>query len=315
MKKNSKIWVAGCKGLVGSAILRKLQSNGYTNIIINDRSTVDLISQEQVRNFFEKETPEYVFLAAAKVGGIKANTLYKGEFIYNNLMIETNIMHYSYKYNVKKLIFLGSNCVYPKVCQQPIKEEYLLSGRLEETIDAYAVAKIAGIKMCQSYNQQYGTNFISAMPCNIYGINDNYHNENANVFASIIRKLHEAKIAGEKHIFLWGDGTPMREFLHADDLADACYFLMRSNNTPELINIGSGKDYTILEISNIIRDVIYPECKILFNNNKELNGTHRKLFDNSLLLSLGWKPKINLKKGIKIAYEDFLMKSLEFKIN
>ena len=310
MKKDSKIWVAGSKGLVGSAILRKLQKEGFTNLIVNDRTTLDLVSQDQVKDFFQAEMPEYVFLAAAKVGGIKANTLYKGEFIYNNLMIETNIIHYSYEYNVKKLLFLGSNCIYPKVCSQPIKEEYLLSGYLEETNDAYAIAKIAGIKMCQSYNQQYGTNFISGMPCNMYGINDNYHKENSHVFASIVRKLHEAKINGDKNIYLWGDGTPYREFLHADDLADACYFLMCKDNTPDLVNIGSGKDYTISEIAHIMRDVIYPECQISFDGNKDMNGTHKKLLDNSILESLGWRYKIELKECIKISYEDFLTKSM-----
>jgi len=307
VNKNSKIFVAGHKGLVGSAIVRKLNELGYTNIITKSRSEVDLLDYNNVEFFFDKYQPEYVFLAAAKVGGIKANSTYKADFIWENIMIQSNVIKCSHKYGVKKMLFLGSSCIYPKMSQQPIKEEYLLSGFLEESNDAYAIAKITGIKMCQSFNQQYGTNFISVMPCNMYGINDNYHPENSHVFPAMIRKLHEAKISGSNRINLWGDGSPYREFLYSDDLADACHFLM-TNDSPDLINIGSGKDQSIKDLACLIRDIIYPNCQIVFDGNQGINGTPKKLLDVSLINSLGWYSKTSLEEGIKLSYQDFLNK-------
>ena len=293
--------------MVGSAIVRKLNELGYTNIITKSRSEVDLLDYNNVEFFFDKYQPEYVFLAAAKVGGIKANSTYKADFIWENIMIQSNVIKCSHKYGVKKMLFLGSSCIYPKMSQQPIKEEYLLSGFLEESNDAYAIAKIAGIKMCQSFNQQYGTNFISAMPCNMYGINDNYHPENSHVFPAMIRKLHEAKISGSDRINLWGDGSPYREFLYSDDLADACHFLM-TNDSPDLINIGSGKDQSIKDLACLMRDIIYPNCQIVFDGNQGINGTPKKLLDVSLINSLGWYSKTSLEEGIKLSYQDFLNK-------
>jgi len=307
VNKNSKIFVAGHKGLVGSAIVRKLNELGYTNIITKSRSEVDLLDYNNVEFFFDKYQPEYVFLAAAKVGGIKANSTYKADFIWENIMIQSNVIKCSHKYGVKKMLFLGSSCIYPKMSQQPIKEEYLLSGFLEESNDAYAIAKIAGIKMCQSFNQQYGTNFISVMPCNMYGINDNYHPENSHVFPAMIMKLHEAKISGSNRINLWGDGSPYREFLYSDDLADACHFLM-TNDSPDLINIGSGKDQSIKDLACLMRDIIYPNCQIVFDGNQGINGTPKKLLDVSLINSLGWYSKTSLEEGIKLSYQDFLNK-------
>jgi len=307
MTKNSKIFVAGHKGLVGSAIVRKLNELGYTNIITKSRSEVDILDYNNVEFFFDKYQPEYVFLAAAKVGGIKANSTYKADFIWENIMIQSNVIKCSHKYGVKKMLFLGSSCIYPKMSQQPIKEEYLLSGFLEESNDAYAIAKIAGIKMCQSFNQQYGTNFISAMPCNMYGINDNYHPENSHVFPAMIRKLHDAKINGTHRINLWGDGSPYREFLYSDDLADACHFLM-TNDSPDLINIGSGKDQSIKDLACLMRDIIYPNCQIVFDGNQGINGTPKKLLDVSLINSIGWYSKTSLEEGIKLSYQDFLNK-------
>jgi GDP-L-fucose synthase len=307
VNKDSRIFVAGHKGLVGSAIVRKLNDLGYTNIITKNRSEVDLLDYNNVEFFFERYQPEYVFLAAAKVGGIKANSQYKADFIWENITIQSNVIKLSHKYNVKKMIFLGSSCIYPKMTQQPIKEEYLLSGYLEETNDAYAIAKIVGIKMCQSFNQQYGTNFISAMPCNMYGINDNYHPENSHVFPAMIRKLHEAKINGSHRINLWGDGSPYREFLFSDDLAEACHYLM-VNDSPDLVNIGSGKDQSIKDLAYLMRDIIYPNCQIVFDGNQGINGTHKKLLDVSLINSLGWFSKTSLEEGIKLSYQDFLNK-------
>jgi GDP-L-fucose synthase len=307
MNKDSKIFVAGHRGLVGSAIVRKLKELGYSNIITKDRSEVDLLDFNQVDKFFNSCRPEYVFLAAAKVGGIKANSTYKADFIWENIMIQSNVIKLSHVYSVKKLLFLGSSCIYPKMSPQPIKEEYLLSGYLELSNDAYAIAKISGIKMCQSFNQQYGTDFISIMPCNMYGINDNYHPENSHVFPAMIRKFHEAKVSGTGRINLWGDGSPYREFLFSDDLADACHFVM-TNEVPDLINIGSGKDQTIRELSEIMRDIIYPECQIEFNGNMDINGTPKKLLDVSLINSFGWVSKTTLEEGIKASYNDFLMR-------
>jgi len=309
MEKDSRIFVAGHKGMVGSAIVRKLKSLGYTNIITADRNSVNLINQFHVQSFFANEQPEYVFMAAAKVGGIKANSDYKADFIYENIMIQSNIIKESHDFGVKKLIFLGSSCIYPKFAQQPIKEEYLLSDYLEESNDAYAIAKITGIKMCQSFNKQYGTDFISVMPCNLYGIGDNYHPEKSHVFPAIIRKLHEAKIKGEKGVLLWGDGSPLREFLCSDDVADACVYLMNSKTKYDMINVGSGSDLSIKDLAEKMRDIIYPECQIIFNKEVSINGTPKKLMDTSKVNELGWFPTISLEEGIKLSYSDFLSKN------
>ena len=303
MELNAKIYLAGHNGLVGSAIVRKLKELGYTNVLTNSSKELDLRLQTSVYNWFSENKPEYVFLAAAKVGGIKSNSLYKGDFIYDNLMIQTNIINAAKVNNVKKLLFLGSSCIYPKMCPQPIKEEYLLSGYLEDSNDAYAIAKIAGIKMCQSYNKQYGTNFISVMPTNLYGIGDNYHPENSHVIPGLIRRFNDAKIANQKDVICWGDGTPKREFLFSDDLADACIWLMNNYNDSEIVNIGTSKDMTIKEI---IKNIVYPEANIVFNNDLKLNGTPRKVLDTTKINTLGWYPKVSFEDGIKQAYNDFL---------
>ena len=309
MEKDSRIFVAGHKGMVGSAIVRKLKSLGYTNIITADRNSVNLINQFHVQSFFANEQPEYVFMAAAKVGGIKANSDYKADFIYENIMIQSNIIKESHDFGVKKLIFLGSSCIYPKFAQQPIKEEYLLSDYLEESNDAYAIAKITGIKMCQSFNKQYGTDFISVMPCNLYGVGDNYHPEKSHVFPAIIRKLHEAKIKSEKEILLWGDGSPLREFLCSDDVADACVYLMNSKTKYDMINVGAGSDLSIKDLAEKMRDIIYPECRIVFNGEVSINGTPKKLMDSSKVNELGWCPTISLEEGIRLSYSDFLSRN------
>ena len=309
MDKNAKIFVAGHKGMVGSALVRKLKSLGYTNILTLDKKICDLKHQHSVNHHFNLEKPEYVFIAAAKVGGIKSNSQYKADFIYENIMIQSNIIHASYQNDVKKLLFLGSSCIYPKMSQQPIKEEYLLSGYLEESNDAYAIAKISGIKMCQSYNNQYNTDFISVMPCNLYGIGDNYHSENSHVFPAIIRKLHEAKQNGQSEILLWGDGSPLREFLCSDDVADACIFLMNNKTKYDLINVGVGWDLSIKQLAEKMRDIIYPDCQIIFNGELNINGTPKKLMDSSKIAELGWKSTISLEEGIKLAYEDFLSRN------
>ena len=306
MELNSKIYVAGHNGLVGSAIVRKLKQLGYTNLILKSSKECDLRNQNDVLELFEFEKPEYIFLAAAKVGGIKSNSLYKGQFIFDNLMIQSNVIHFAKKYGIKKLLFLGSSCIYPKMCPQPIKEEYLLSGYLEESNDAYAIAKISGIKMCQSYNLQYGTNYISVMPTNMFGIGDNYHPENSHVIPGLIRRFHDAKIANQKDVICWGDGTPMREFLFSDDLADACVWLMNNYNHSEIVNVGTGKDMTIKELTEIIKKIVYPEANIIFNNDVKLNGTPRKVLDTTKINTLGWYPKVSFEEGIRIAYEDFL---------
>ena len=306
MELTSKIYVAGHNGLVGSAIVRKLKQLGYTNIITKSSKELDLTNQNLVASFFKAEKPEYVFLAAAKVGGIKSNSLYKGDFIYNNLMIQTNVINAAKTFDVKKLLFLGSSCIYPKMCTQPIKEEYLLSGYLETSNDAYAIAKIAGIKMCQSYNQQFETNYISVMPTNLFGIGDNYHPENSHVIPGLIRRFNDAKIDNQKQVICWGDGTPMREFLFSDDLADACVFLMNIYDGSEIVNIGTGKDMSIKELTEVIRDVVYPDAEIIFNNDVNLNGTPRKLLDTTKINTLGWNPKVSFREGIEIAYNDFL---------
>jgi len=308
VKKDSKIYVAGHNGMVGSAIVRRLKELGYTNIITADRNRLNLLNQMHVQSFFSNELPEYVFLCAAKVGGIKANNEMKGDFIYENLMIQSNIIKYSKDFNVKKLLFLGSSCIYPKLSPQPIKEEYLLSGYLETTNDAYSIAKIAGIKMCQSFNQQYGTNFISVMPTNLYGPNDNYDLTTSHVFPALIRKFHEAKI-NNTDVVVWGSGNPKREFLYVDDLADACIFLMNNYDESDIVNIGTGEDISIRDISYLIMETIGSKCDIIFDTTQP-DGTLRKLLDVSKLHDLGWKHKTSLKDGIKLAYNDFLNKNL-----
>ena len=305
MELNDKIFVAGHRGMVGSAIVRKLTELGYTNIITIPKNKCNLIDQSEVDNFFNKQKPEYVFICAAKVGGIKANNEMKGDFIYENLMIQSNIIKASKDHNVKKLIFLGSSCIYPKMSPQPIKEEYLLTGQLEPTNDAYAIAKIAGIKMCQSFNQQYGTNFISVMPTNLYGPNDNYDLDNSHVLPAMIRKFHEAKLEGKDKVEIWGTGTPKREFLYVDDLADACLFLMNSYNDSEIVNIGTGQDVTIAELAVGIKNIVGFEGDIYFNTEMP-DGTPRKLLDVSKLKDLGWEYKISLKEGIEKTYKDYV---------
>jgi len=305
MELNAKIFVAGHNGMVGSAIVRKLKELGCTNIITFDRSKLNLLNQADVQSFFNINCPEYVFVCAAKVGGIKANNEMKGDFIYENLMIQSNIIKSSKDFNVKKLIFLGSSCIYPKMSPQPIKEEYLLTGPLEPTNDAYAIAKIAGIKMCQSFNQQYGTNFISVMPTNLYGPNDNYDLNNSHVLPAMIRKFHEAKLEGKEKVEIWGTGTPMREFLYVDDLADACCHLMLNYNGSEVVNIGTGVDITIKDLALTIKEVVGFRGDIYFNTDMP-DGTPRKLLDVSRLKDLGWEYKISLREGIEKTYKDYV---------
>jgi GDP-L-fucose synthase len=305
MNNNSKIYIAGHRGLVGSALKRKLENEGYVNLICKTRSELDLLNQAEVENFFKKEKPDYVFLAAAKVGGILANKTQKADFIYENLQIQNNIIHNAYKYKVKKLLFLGSSCIYPKLCEQPIKEEYLMTGPLEETNDAYAIAKIAGIKMCQSYNKQFKTNFISVMPTNLYGPNDNFNLETSHVLPALLRRFHEAKVNNLKKVTVWGSGSPMREFLHVDDLADACVFLMNNYNQSEIVNIGTGTDITIKELAETIKTITGFQGKLEWDKSKP-DGTPRKLLNVSRLHKLGWKHNINLKEGIEKTYEWFL---------
>lgn len=302
MDKNAKIYVAGHNGMVGSAIKRHLESKGFNNIVYRTSKELDLTNQAAVEAFFAKENPEYVFLAAAKVGGIIANNTYRGEFLYKNLMIQNNVMHQAYEKGVKKLLFLGSSCIYPKLAPQPLKEDYLLTGPLEYTNEPYAIAKIAGIKMCENYRLQYGCNFISAMPTNLYGPNDNYHPENSHVLPALIRKFHEAKTKGNDVVEIWGSGSPKREFLHADDLAEACIFLMENYNEPTTINIGTGEDVTIKELAELIAKTVGFEGKLAFDTSKP-DGTPRKLMDVSKLNALGWKYKIPLDEGIKATYE------------
>jgi len=303
MQKNSKIYVAGHRGLVGSAIVRKLQKEGFSNLLLRTSSEVDLRNQEAVKAFFEAEKPEYVFMAAAKVGGINANNVYPADFIYDNLCIQNNVIHESYRTGVKKLLFLGSSCIYPKNAEQPIKEEYLLSGYLEPTNDAYAIAKIAGIKMCQSYHKQYECNFISAMPTNLYGPGDNYDLKNSHVLPALLRKFHEAKLNGEPTVTVWGTGKPRREFLHADDLADACLFLMDHYDSPEIINIGVGKDISIGEMAQMIKNITGYEGEIVFDSSMP-DGTFRKLLDVSKLNGLGWEAKIGFEEGVEATYQE-----------
>ena len=305
MEKNAKIYIAGHRGMVGSAILRKLEKEGYTNIITRGSKELNLIDQLAVKEFFELEKPDYVFLAAAKVGGIVANNTYRGQFLYENLMIQSNIIHNAYLNNVTKLMFLGSSCIYPKFAPQPLKEEYLLTGLLEETNEPYAIAKIAGIKMCDAYRAQYGCNFISVMPTNLYGYNDNYHPENSHVLPALIRKFHEAKINGADKVVVWGTGRPFREFLFADDLADACYYLMENYNEPSLVNIGTGEDISIKDLALLVKRITGFEGALEFDTSKP-DGTPKKLMDASKLHATGWKHKVDLEDGIRMAYKDFL---------
>jgi GDP-L-fucose synthase len=305
LDKQAKIYVAGHRGMVGSAIVRKLQKEGYTNLVLRTSAELDLRDQVKVADFFAAEKPDYVFLAAAKVGGIVANNTYRADFLYENLAIQNNIIHSSFVNKVKKLQFLGSSCIYPKLAPQPLKESYLLSGYLEETNEPYAIAKIAGIKMCEAYRAQYGCDFISVMPTNLYGPNDNYDLENSHVLPAMIRKFQEAKERGDTSLTLWGSGSPMREFLHADDLAEACVYLMETYSDAELVNIGTGIDVTIKELAETVKEIVGFTGTIDWDRTRP-DGTLRKLMDVSKLHSLGWKHKIELKEGISLAYQDFL---------
>jgi len=305
MNKSSKIYVAGHRGLVGSAILRKLEKDGYENLIVRTSKELDLRDKQQVDSFFETEKPEFVFLAAAKVGGIVANNEFPADFIRDNLMIQINVIDASYRNQVEKLLFLGSTCIYPKLAPQPLKEEYLLTGPLEPTNDAYALAKIAGIKMCQSYNKQYGTNYISAMPTNLYGENDNFDLQSSHVMPALIRKFHEAKLSNQSSVEVWGTGTPKREFLYSDDLADACVYLMNHYNEDEIINIGVGEDVSIKELAETVQRIVGFEGELKFDTTKP-DGTPRKLVDTTKINQLGWKADVKLEDGISLAYEWFL---------
>jgi GDP-L-fucose synthase len=307
MEKTAKIYIAGHRGMVGSAIQRKLNKEGFQNIIYRTSSELDLRNQDLVNSFFFVDKPDYVILAAAKVGGIHANNTYRAEFIYDNLMMEANIIHASYLNKVKKLLFLGSSCIYPKNAPQPLKEEYLLSGYLESTNQPYAVAKIAGIEMCDSYRAQYGCNFISAMPTNLYGTNDNYHPENSHVLPALIRRIILAKKNNDSVVTIWGTGTPRREFMHVDDLADACYFLLQNYNEPGLVNIGWGEDISIKELATLIANEVGYTDSLEFDTSKP-DGTPRKLMDTTKLSNLGWKPSIKLKEGIRMTVEEVVNK-------
>jgi GDP-L-fucose synthase len=303
MDKNSKIYVAGHNGMVGSAIVRKLEKEGLHNLVLRSSKQLDLRNQQGVAEFFEVEKPAYVFLAAAKVGGIVANDTYRAQFLYDNLMIQSNIIHHSYLNGVEKLMFLGSSCIYPKMAAQPLKEEYLLTGPLEPTNEPYAIAKIAGIKMCDAYREQYGCNFISVMPTNLYGPNDNYDLKTSHVLPALLRKIHEAKENGDARVSVWGTGTPRREFLHVDDLADACYFLMENYNEAGLINIGVGQDLSISELATLIKNIVGFQGEIFYDPSKP-DGTPRKLMDVSKLSSVGWKASIQLEDGVRSVYQN-----------
>lgn len=307
MEKKSKIFVAGHRGMVGSAIVKDLENQGYTNIIYKTSSELNLINQQDVASFFESEKPEYVFLAAAKVGGIIANNTYRADFIYENILIQSNVIHQSYLNNVKKLLFLGSTCIYPKLAPQPLKEDYLLTGLLEETNEPYAIAKIAGIKMCDAYRAQYGCNFISVMPTNLYGFNDNYDLQNSHVLPALLRKFHEAKINNQTQVEVWGTGEPLREFLHASDMANACVYLMQNYNDEGFVNIGTGNEISIKELAFLIKKIVGFQGKIVFDSSKP-SGTPRKLTDITKLTNLGWNYKIELEEGIRNVYQEkFLM--------
>jgi GDP-L-fucose synthase len=304
MQATDKIYIAGHRGMVGSAITRKLQKEGFTNLVFRTSAQLDLRSQDATQEFFAAERPDYVFLAAAKVGGIMANNIYRGEFLYDNLMIQNNTIDAAYRNGVKKLMFLGSSCIYPKLAPQPLKEDYLLTGLLEETNEPYAIAKIAGIKLCDAYRSQYGANFISAMPTNLYGPNDNYDLNNSHVLPALIRKFHEAKVNAASTMTLWGSGKPRREFLHADDLADACFYLMQHYDEPGLVNIGTGEDLEIGELALLIKKIVGYSGEIVHDTTKP-DGTPRKLMDVSKLHGFGWKHRIGLEAGIRMVYEEY----------
>ena len=304
MQQHQKIYVAGHRGMVGSAIVRKLQALGYTNIVTRSSAELDLRNQAAVQSFFKEEQPAFVFMAAAKVGGIHANNTFRADFIYDNLMMEANVIHAAYQYQVEKLLFLGSSCIYPKLAPQPLKEAYLLDGQLEATNEPYAIAKIAGIKLCEAYRAQYACNFISAMPTNLYGPNDNYDLQNAHVLPALIRKFHEAKMQQAPEVVLWGTGKPMREFLHVDDLAAACYFLMQDYNEAEFVNIGTGVDITIAALAQLIKEIVGYEGNIV-NDTTKPDGTPRKLMDVSKMKALGWSAQIDLESGIRSVYEAY----------
>lgn len=305
MEKNSKVFVAGHRGMVGSSIVRKLEQEGFTNILTRTSSELDLCNQQAVNDFFAKEKPDFVFLAAAKVGGILANNIYRAEFLYNNLLIEANVIHAAYINGVKKLLFLGSSCIYPKLSPQPLKEEYLLTGLLEPTNEPYAIAKIAGIKLCEAYRDQYGCNFIAAMPTNLYGQGDNYHLQNSHVIPALLRKFHEAKVNKADHVEIWGTGSPFREFMYVDDVADACFFLMEKYDDKLFVNAGTGVEVTIRDLASVVKEVTAFEGEIRFDSSKP-DGTPRKLMDSSLIHAMGWKHKTSLKDGLKLAYQHFL---------
>ncbi len=303
MQLNSKIYVAGHRGMVGSAIVKDLENKGFTNIIKRTSSELNLINQKAVADFFEKEKPEYVFLAAAKVGGIVANNTLRADFIYENILIQSNVIHQSYKTGVKKLMFLGSTCIYPKMAPQPLKEDYLLTGLLEETNEPYAIAKISGIKMCDAYRDQYNCNFISVMPTNLYGFDDNYDLQNSHVLPALLRKFHEAKQNNDSEVIVWGTGTPLREFLHASDMANACVYLMQNYNEKGFVNIGTGKEISIKDLAELVKDIVGFKGNIVFDTTKP-DGTPRKLTDTTKLNSLGWKHKIELAEGIAKVYQE-----------
>ncbi len=305
MNKDSKIYIAGHRGMVGSAITRHLSNEGFSNLLLRTSKELDLRNQADVFSFFANEKPDYVFLAAAKVGGIVANNTYRADFIYENLAIQNNIIHAAYLQGVKKLMFLGSSCIYPKMAPQPLKEDYLLTGLLEPTNEPYAIAKIAGIKMCEAYRTQYGCDFISVMPTNLYGPNDNYDLQNSHVLPAMIRKFHEAKINQDKAVYLWGSGSPMREFLHADDLANACIFLMHNYSEAGFVNIGTGTDVSIKTLAEMVKKIVGFEGELVWDSSKP-DGTPRKLMDVSRLHGLGWQHQIELEQGIALAYQDFL---------
>lgn len=309
MNKEGKVYVAGHRGMVGSALVRKLKAEGFNHIITRTSAELNLTNQQAVADFFASEKPDYVILAAAKVGGILANNTYRGQFIYENMMIQNNVIHQSYVNGVKKLLFLGSSCIYPKMAPQPLKEDYLLTGTLEATNEPYAIAKIAGIKMCEAYRSQYGCNFISAMPTNLYGPNDNYDLNNSHVLPALIRKFHTAKVNGAAEVEIWGSGTPRREFLHVDDLADACYYLLQNYDGEQLVNVGSGVDVTILELANLVKDIVGFKGDIKMDATKP-DGTPRKLMDVSKLEKVGWKYKISLQEGITSVYQEVLEKKI-----
>jgi GDP-L-fucose synthase len=309
MNKSDKIYIAGHRGMVGSAIVRRLQKDGFNNIITRTSAELDLKEQSAVRDFFSKEKPDVVVLAAAKVGGIHANNVYRAQFLYENLMIESNVIHSSHENGVKKLLFLGSSCIYPKMAPQPLKEESLLSGILEQTNEPYAIAKIAGIKLAESYRRQYGCNYISAMPTNLYGPNDNYDLNNSHVLPALIRKFHTAKVTNAPSVEVWGTGSPMREFLHVDDLADACFFLLQNYNDELFVNIGTGEDLTIKALAEMIKEIVGYEGELKWNTDKP-DGTPRKLMDVSRLHDLGWKHRIGLREGISAVYAEFAQSEL-----